>query len=166
MQAKFYVNNKQLHEFLEFIWECGHPQIYQSYSDYDNKILQFKNMDSLIKHLRDKIESKKVNESLCIHYPKTNGYLKKEKIKLKPRYCQGHTFRYAIGGWGAINLHINFKQVDLKGIECMISCNTQKRAEKWFDTYKKLKNPKRWDWKEVDSISRKLRRFIKRYQAK
>jgi hypothetical protein len=166
MQAKFYTDKEQLYEFLEFIWESESPEVYQSYSDYGKKILKFDGIENLLKYLEDHIETKKINESLCIYYQKTKGYLRTERIRLKPKYCQGHTFRYHIGGWGVINLHLDYKEVEFKGIECWISCNTQKRAEKWFGTYKELKNPKRWDWKEVDSISRKLRRFVKRYQTK
>lgn len=166
MQANFYVNKEQLGEFLKFIWECGPPQIYQGYSEYNCDILQFQDLESVLKHLQNQIEMKSFSESLRIHYPAAKGYLQTEKINIKSRRCTDTTFRYRIGGWGVINLHIDFKEIDKHGIECMMSCNSEKRAMAWFSTCKELKTPKLWDWKEVESISRKLRRFVKRYKMK
>jgi hypothetical protein len=52
----------------------------------------------------------------------------------------------------------------LKGedIACRIAVNTEKRAQNWANTFIELKSPSLWNWKVVESQTRKLIRELKK----
>lgn len=74
--------------------------VYENYSAFDSKLLQFDDLQSLKNHFNSKIELNALSSDYALYYPNAKGYFYKEKINLTPGSCDGATHRYTASGWG------------------------------------------------------------------
>ncbi|WP_345125635.1 hypothetical protein [Hymenobacter antarcticus] len=97
--------------------------------------------------------------TLQLWSPRFGGEVIFRKVNLNPESCEGHTFRYATGGWGLIQLYLGGYQKN-----CLHHSNighfNERGALGRADDDKTLAEVKRWDWKEIVSTSGRLRRHI------
>jgi hypothetical protein len=161
MQGSATINREALSDLTKTVFEGIKPNIYTAYSEYEQEIMEFESPDKLNDYIT---KSRKSGESLlmfAIWYTNTNGHIDIKKIELNPKKCNGYKFRYSIGGWGIIQLQCDFKREP--DINCRIAVNTEKRAQKWKDTYPNLGDPDLWDWNAVEKHARRLIRRMKKY---
>ena len=164
MQAAFKLTTTELTDLLQWIDSNGKPIIYLKDTAFGEKMLTFQSVDEIVAFATTEEGSIRPSFGLALHYPEAKGFVDVHRVKLNPKHCDGHTFRYEIRGWGIVLLQFSNPNADVDSVECVVSCNTKKRAEAWAGTYPELKDPALWDWKVVDSICRKLRKFVRQYE--
>ena len=140
----------RLSELTAAIFDGEQPEIYQAYPEYEREPRQLANAKQLDDYMLASRQMGKEFFDFAIWYPSSAGSVEKERIELKPDKCDGHTFRYAIGGWGIFHLQCDFKRVPL--IECRIAVNSQTRAKKWEPTYPDLLPVQEWNWPAIEKV--------------
>lgn len=95
-------------------------------------------------------------------WPKdAGGSVTKKKVSLKYVSEPTKAFRYRTEGWGLIQLYLESPIDDILR-PSHTNHNSEKRAMKWSSTYSEMGAPEEWDWKFVNSFSRKLNHFIRK----
>lgn len=160
MNYKFYAYQKDFAEVFRFIFEELGLSVFQSYSEYGQPLKEYRTVEEAISEIAE--------------LPKTQFVLWKKdfgfdyiisKLELNPKYCNGHTFRYRIDGWGLIHFHANELKAD-KLEASLISHNSEKRAQAWESTKPELGRADNLDWDVINSTSRKLKNFISKKLSK
>ena len=149
MQRTEIIDKNQLFELMKFVLSDSKNELYESYSEYKD-------------YFAHSISENKKQLSFGIFHPESKGKFSITKLKLDPKYCNGKTYRNRIDGWGIIYIHLNLLNVENE-IECRISVNSKKKAENWNITRPEMENPELWDWKIVESNTRKLIYRLKNY---
>lgn len=160
----FYAIDEDYEQILNFIFTELDCRAFESYSKYENNLIEFKTAQEAIQYFDLKSFSKARNKSaLIMLWPTTASQnVQINKIKLDPKRCNGATYRFSIDGWGLINLYL--KGINEDGLQYSnTNHNSEKRALNWQSLYSdKIGSPNSWNWKEVSRISRKLNNFIKK----
>ena len=150
------IKKENLEDLIDALF-IDDPVIYEAYSQPDQELRKFDLKQEVLTYIKE-VESRNDNlVYLSIHYPGTNGYVRKKKIDLKPEKCNGATTRFSTEGWGLIQFQLWLKDT---GLFCDIGSNSEKRAQKWEPTYPELKSPGLWNWKEVGRQCRRLKRVL------
>ena len=160
MQGQAVIASSDVPRIVEAVFALGVPGVYEAYSAFDSEILSFPGPQELAAY----IQERSVRESFLgfvLYFPDTRGFVEKERIRLDPKKCDGHTFRYRISGWGVIQFQLDFGKP--KGVECRFAVNSEARANRWFGTYPEMKSPALWEWKLVEKHTRRLVRELKKY---
>jgi hypothetical protein len=118
---------------LNAVFATERPEVFGAYSEYDHELETFASPEGLEARMAGGLREGKKFFYFAIWYPSTGGRVEKERIELKPEACQGHTFRYSVGGRGIFQLQLDFKRDPI--VECRIAVNSRKRAVKWLDVY-------------------------------
>ena len=164
MQREEIINKADVNKIVNAIYVLGKPKVSEAYSKYDEDIIFFDSASDLMSYINEAILKKDKFLYFSVYYPEAKGFVKKEKIKLIPKKCDGHTFRFCIEGWGIIQFQLDYKKEP--NVKCRFAVNTEKRANNWFDTYPELKSPSLWKWKLVEKHARRLIRELKKYDQK
>jgi len=159
MQREESISEEALRRVLASVYEGG-PSVFQAYSHFDKDILSFPALSDLDAYIADERAGGRPWIDLVLHYPETRGLVEKKKIDLQPEQCGGATRRYAMEGWGLIQLQIDYKAAPT--IVCRFAVNTEKRAQEWAPTIPALGPPERWDWKAVAQNARRLIRVLQK----
>lgn len=155
MQRAEVIRYEDLPLLIEAIFSNGEVEVYESYSDMEQELIQISGEEEFIKYVEGKIKSGFDQLSFSLYYPETKGFFEIVKIDLNPRYCNGKTYRYKVSGWGLIQLFIDFRKSNLN-IKCRIAVNSEERAKHWESTSPELLSHELWDWKIIESKTRKL----------
>jgi len=82
------------------------------------------------------------------------------RLALSPDVNQGHSFRYAVAGWGVIQLYLGGE-----GPHGLVAShtnhNTESRARRWQDLYRELGSVENWTRPDIARISSGFNRFIR-----
>lgn len=146
---------------LEYIFSQGTCDVYEGYSPGDHPLRQLQSLSDLEKYFAITDWSNELSGGLHLQlYPHgAKGKFVNRRIALKPKYCQGATFRHAAEGWGLVSLQLErFRKGKLQNSHT--NHNSPARAAAWAEVVSELGDPADWDWKCVASFSRKLNRFI------
>lgn len=74
-----------------------------------------------------------------------------------------HSFRYRVSGWGLIQLYLGGMNENEKTlIHSYTNHNSEKRAIKWQETSPEMGRADKWDWQEVNKVSRNLNSYIRK----
>ena len=158
MDSGYPINPENLEELIEAIFQDA-PNVYEAYSIPDNDLRSFSSKSEVMEYIDEVSISREKLVYLSIHYPRANGFFLKERIDLVPEKCNGATFRFSAGGWGLIHFQLRLKE---NGMTCDIKANSEKRALAWEHTHPEFKSPELWNWKEVQSQCRRLKRILKK----
>ena len=151
---KYKISKKSMRAlFSELYEEWPHCNFVITYSDYDKELETHLSLNDLLK----KISDAKHGTQLGFYIEEMKGFLEKRKIMLE---IKNATSRYTLLGWGLIIFNIQNKK---DGFEIECGVNSEKRANTWYRTYPKLKEPKLWDWDVVGSTHRSIDRIIKKF---
>jgi phosphomannomutase len=150
---------EDLSNIVEAIFEVDEVIVYEMYSEYQKELKIFTSPDQVF----DEIEQMKVGTRhqvlLSLHYENAAGYVQPRRIELDPLKCNGANFRYSIEGWGLIHVQLSLKE---NRIHCNISANSEKRAQKWEETFPELKSASLWNWAEVNKQKSRLNRVLRK----
>lgn len=155
MNYNFYAGKKDKLEILEFIFEETDLKVYDLDSPYGKEICEYKSADEIASKF-DLNKGDKFALTFQLWSPKHEGKPIFRKIKLDPKRCNGHTFRYSTDGWGMIQLYFGgIKNHSLN--QSHIGHFNEKGALR-----NKLSNHfngkvDQWNWKEISKTSRKLK---------
>src|SRR5262249_37587762 len=116
-----------LHAIVNAIFDQRPVVVKQAYSDFDCPLKEFSDANAMLVDLRCQPGQKPVFSHYAVYYPEAKGYTFENRISLKPKSCDGHTFRYALEGWGLIHLRCDFRHYPT--IECRIAVNSEPRAD-------------------------------------
>ena len=155
----FYACGLDFEPILDFIFLRSGCRIFESYSAFDAEIREFKSAADLLQACRvGECAADYPSILLQLVPPRADSLYSIRRIKLKP--STGHTHRYAINGWGLIQLHLGgFGPSGL--VHSHTNHNSEKRAHLWAGTYPDLGSPKAWDWKQVVRTSSALNRHVR-----
>jgi hypothetical protein len=155
MTYKFYALKNDYEEIVKFIYDELSLSIFQGYSEFGQDLKEYRTAKELLTELetgQNPIQLSFWKKSFGFDYRIT-------KIDLNPKYCNGHTFRYRIDGWGLI--HLNVGRLFRGRLEASsIAHNSEKRATTWEPSIPDFGIVSDVNWEEVNKTSKKLRYLI------
>lgn len=158
----FYAIDKDLSDVLSFVFDELEVRVFELSSGYDRELREFNSISELYESYRIgecKGNTSSVNLQL---WPTTAlGEIKINRITLNSKSCNGAEFRHQISGWGLIQLYLGGKSKS--GIvHSHTNHNSEKRALKWSSSSEDQGAVSSWIWEEVNRVSSKLNRHIKK----
>lgn len=156
MQTNTNLDRAGLAKLVVSIFESGNPEVYLRNSDEGEHAGDFVSAKEVNAFIDEAIEEQRQFVGFTIWYPDTRGYVEKKTVNLDIQKSRGRSVRHVIRGWGIIVLQLNLDNPSL--INSCVSCNSQKKAENWFDSHPLLKNPDLWDWEAVVKHCKRLMR--------
>lgn len=159
----FYAVGDDHRQVLEFLLERGDCDIFELASEFDSPLMQFRCLADFeqrfgIRDWNDAERSESILLQLLPH--DCGGSVHIRRIALRPESCGGATFRYDAEGWGLVQLYLESPRSG-RLRNSHTNHNSEARAEAWAPIYPNLDSPSKWDWKRVESFSRRLNRFIR-----
>lgn len=79
------------------------------------ELLRFTDQPALEQYIGSELAAGRIHANLALHYPDTGGLAVQERIDLNSPAANGASWRYAIGGWGLIQLQIDFRDPGVVG---------------------------------------------------
>lgn len=155
MNYNFYANEDDKEQILQFIFKETDLRVFDSYSSYEREISEYKTLDEILSKF-DLINGGEFAVAFQLWTPRHKGNIMFRRIELDPKKCNGYTFRYSTDGWGLIRLYFGGMK-DNQLHKSQIGHFDEKGAlgkENFSELNGKVSD---WDWKEVNSSSRKLR---------
>lgn len=152
------IDKARLPDLLDAVFAAEHPEVFGAYSEFDQGLETFLAPEGLEARLAEGLRGGKKHFSFAIWYPSTGGRVEKERIELNPESCQGHTFRFSVGGWGIFQLQFDFRRDPIA--ECRIAVNSRKRAIQWESISHKWLAVDSWNWPVVERHERRLTRKL------
>lgn len=157
MQTNTNLGRAGLAKLIAYLFDSGNPEVYLRNADQGENVGDFASADEVNAFIDEAIEAHRQIVGFTIWYPDTRGHVVKRRVDQDGKKSKGRPVRHVIRGWGIIILQLNFENLPL--INCCISCNSQKKAENWFESHPYLKDPALWDWAAVVRHSKRLMRF-------
>lgn len=154
MQKTQTIDKDKLFELFKFILSDSKALVYESYSKMEEELILINDFSEFKNYFESSILKNEKNFMFGIYYPEGKGNVSISKINLDPKRCNGKTYRYTINGWGIIGVNLNWKSETQ--IECYVSVNSKKRAENWESINPEFGSPELWDWKIIESNTRKI----------
>jgi hypothetical protein len=161
----FYALGDDFNLVLDFVFNRAGCRVFESYSAIGQDLREFKSTADLVEKLQVgtcKSDADKAYLQLLI--PSASSLYHIEKIQIGSQYSDDLSFRYAIKGWGLIQLYLGGL-----GPNGIIPSHTNHfspaRAGAWEDVHPENSASKNWNWAEVKSISSSLNRFIKKISS-
>jgi hypothetical protein len=157
----FYAAGRDFTEVLDYVFEKSECRVFESYSPYGKSIAEFRSAVDLSERYPIGTCTGTAHSVLLQLVPPSGfNQFKIRRMSLDPKACKGHTFRYAIEGWGLIQLYLG--GTGPAGLVHSHSAhNSEARATKWVGARPNAGSPEFWDWREITSISSALNRFVR-----
>lgn len=153
------VTDEQFLAMLDAIFESEPVTVYEAYSEYDKELRVFASANQVLAQVA-RLKAGDISlVYLSLHFGNAEGYVRKKRITLKPRKCKGATFRYSVEGWGLIHIQLSQKE---NCMQCELSANSEKRAQKWEEYIPELESAALWNWIEVNKQKRRLNRVLRK----
>src|ERR1700722_15717271 len=157
----FYAAGADFLAVLTYVFKQSACRVFESYSPPGEEIAEFKSVDDL---------SARYSVGICpgsgpsvllqLVPPGASHQFNIRRITLKPELCEGRTFRYAVEGWGLIQLQ--FGGTGPQGlVNSHSNHNTEARAKRWSETHRELGPIEIWNWRETTAVSSALNRFVR-----
>ena len=161
MQREEKIPMESVEKIIEAIYEGG-PSVFEAYSEFESDVREFPTKESLEQYVFEQLESNHRHKFVycSLFYPEMGGLIRKRRVDLDPKHCEGATFRYATEGWGLIGFQLKISEPE--DISCTFVVNSEKRANNWFDTIPELGSPSAWNWKMVERHARRLIQVLKK----
>jgi len=159
VQRKELVEIGKLNEVMQLVFEIGEVQFLEASYDVDRENINIKDYQGYLSYIEERIDKQEKYISFALHYKESAGFICEERKVLDVKFSKGKVFGYKSTGWGIIYIQVRFIE---ENIECRISVNTEKRALKSESILShKFKSPNLWNWKVVESKTRKLIRKLR-----
>ncbi|MBK9162987.1 MAG: hypothetical protein IPM21_03610 [Acidobacteria bacterium] len=152
-------------ESLELISEAvykGDPEVFEVYSEFESDVRHFPTRESLQQLIAAKLVNNEKHKFIfcALRYPGSNGVVRKRRVELNPKKCNGATFRYVMAGWGLIAFQVTLTDID--NISCSFSVESRKGADTWSDINPELGSPSLWNWQIIEKNTRRLIRVLRK----
>ncbi|HEY0741506.1 MAG TPA: hypothetical protein VGD40_08590 [Chryseosolibacter sp.] len=164
MNYDFFADKADKIEVLNFIFRDTDFHVYDLGSPYGEKINRYSSAEEIVSKF-DLINGDKFAVAFQLWAPASKGAVIFRQVNLDPKYCKGHTFRYATEGLGLIQLYFGgTKNNELHPSH--IGHFSQRRVLAGATTPEQLAFVNQWDWKEVEKAGRKLSYQIKKMSVR
>lgn len=158
MTYDFFANKSDKIDLLDFIFKETDLKVFDLISPYGQEISEYKGTDEIISKF-DLENGGKSSVTFQLWAQRFGGDILFRKVDLNWKHCDGQTFRYSTEGWGLIQLYLG-GQKDKVLFHSHIGHFNEKGALKWEDTNRFNGKVNKWNWKEVEQTSRKLKNQI------
>ena len=155
MNYDFYAGPTDAISIFEFIFSQTDLDVYELSSELGEEICRFESVDELTSKFGSESESKS-QLTFQLWSPRHGGRPVFRRVSLDPAYCDGHTFRYATEGYGLIQLYFG-RQRKMTLERSHIGHFTEGRARLLEADNPSLGKSTEWDWKEIQTTSRRLK---------
>lgn len=158
MNYNFFANKADKIRLLEFIFDETDLHLFDSYSPPEELIDEY----TAANEVNDKFDLENGGQfavTFQLWSPRFSEEIIFQKVDLNPEYCDGFTFRYATSGFGLIQLYFGGLVNNMLNYS-HIGHNSEKRALAWEDTLATADRAHKWNWKEIERTSRKLKSVI------
>jgi hypothetical protein len=135
------------------------PLVVEAYSAPDQEPLKFTSHESLSRYVNLQISQPRGLAFVFVVYPDMGGRPVLETIHLDPQHCPGQKLRYTWNGWGLISIQLYGRDQYRMS---RIAANSAARANAWRTTYPAWTAPDLWNWRAVESHTRRLQRILKK----
>jgi hypothetical protein len=166
MTYDFFADVADKIEILNFILNETDLQIFDKDSVFGQEINMYRNVDEITSKF-DLKNGGGFAITFQLWSPRFKAAPAFNKVELNPKYCKGHTFRYATEGWGLIQLYFGgLSQAGYSGLtqttlhKSHIGHFSKKGARGWEDINVTNGKASQWDWKEIEKSSRQLKYYI------
>ena len=153
------ISESAVDAIAEAVFAKPDPFVAEAYSEPDKEPRLFKTASDLANHIKSQIAQPRGSSDVVVVYPDMGGHPVRRTIHLDPKHCPGQKLRYTWDGFGMIS-------VQLYGSDqfrmSRICANSSARAKAWAPTYPKWSPPGAWNWKAVESHTRRLQRVLKK----
>lgn len=144
---------------VDFLFTSTNVRVFESYSEFDQELREFRSLDELaaVFALGEDRHGNGCAVLLQLWSPSVMTKLEIARIALRPEKCDGHTYRYCIGGGGLIQLY--FGGVHGKVItKSHFGHFTEAGAQKWGAE-------KGVNWGELKTLSNQIQYHIRKRLA-
>lgn len=159
MQRQDNIPRESLTQVFNAVYQ-GSPVVTQDYALPGCELMQFVDQPALEQYIAAELAAGRLRASLALHYPDTGGLAVRERIDLNNPAANGATWRYTIGGWGLIQLQLDFRNPGV--VDCRIAVNSAERARAWAKPNDRLGEPALWDWPAIEKHARRLIRVLRK----
>lgn len=158
MTYDFFATKSDKINLLDFIFKETDLKLFDLASPYGQEVSEYKSTEEIT----SKFELENGGQSSItfqLWTQRFGGDIQFRKVDLNPKYCNGHTFRYSTDGWGLVQLYFG-GQKDNVLFYSHIGHFNEKGALKWEDINHFNNKVDKWNWKEIEQTSRKLKNQI------
>ncbi len=158
MNYNFFADKSDKIEILEYIFRETDLQLFDHSSSFGNKIKRYKTVDEITSNF-DLENGGQFAVSFQMWSPKHKSKPFFRKINLKPKYSNGYSFRYSTSGLGLIQLYLGGIEKGILNYSHIGHFNKKGalKNEAIVDSNDRVMD---WDWKVIQSTSRKLKYHI------
>ena len=158
MTYDFFANKSDKINVLDFIFKETDLRIFDLASPYGQEVSEYTTSTEIASKF-DLEHGAQSSVTFQLWTERFGGDIQFRKIDLDPKYCNGHSFRYSTDGWGLIQLYFG-GQKDSVLFYSHIGHFNEKAALKWETTTHFNGKAKKWNWKEIERTSRKIKSQI------
>lgn len=158
MTYDFFATKSDKINLLDFLFKETDLKIYDLASTYGQEISEYKSTEEIVSKF-DLDNGGQSSLTFQLWTQRFGGDILFRKIDLNPKYCNGNTFRYSTDGWGLIQLYFG-GQKDSFLFPSHIGHFSEIGALNWEDTNRFNGKVDKWNWKEIEQTSRKLKNQI------
>ena len=162
----FYAAGADLDALLAYVFGLPDARVWEHYSPYNTELTEFHSVEEIKRRYPlGAPQGTACSVLLQLQPVAARGDVRTNRISLDPRRCNGATYRYALEGWGLIQLQLG--GVGPRGlVQSHTNHNTRKRALTWeAQCLDRLGRVDAWDWREVTRVSSKINRYIRGHLA-
>jgi hypothetical protein len=157
----FYAVGADFDAVLNYIFKERACRVFESYSPPGEEIAEFKSTAEISARYPVGIcRGSGASVFLQLVPPGAAPLFAIRRVSLSPDANQGHTFRYAVTGWGLIQLYLG-GQGPYGLVASHTNHNTESRARRWQAVHPELGPAAAWDWREVTRVSSAFNRFVR-----
>lgn len=155
MNYDFFATESDKIDLLNYIFNETDLKIFDLSSAYGENIFEYKTASDIATKF-DLQNGGKFALTFQLWSPRFKADPIFRRVDLDPKYCKGHTFRYATEGLGLIQLY--FGGIHNNSISSShIGHLTQKRALIFEKDNPSMGKANSWDWQEIEKTSRQLK---------
>jgi hypothetical protein len=155
MKYDFFATKSDKINLLDFIFTETDLKIYDLASPYGQEISMYNSTNEIATKF-DLENGRQSSVTFQLWTERFGGDLLFRKVDLEPKYCNGYTFRYSTEGWGLIQLYFGGLK-DSVLFHSHIGHYNEKGALKWEENNHFKGRVDKWNWKEIEQVSRKIK---------
>jgi hypothetical protein len=157
----FYAVGADFDAVLDYVFRDCACRVFESYSPPGEEIAEFYSTAEVsARYPIGTCRSSGASVLLQLVPPSATALFSIRRVALSPDVDQRHTVRYAVAGWGLIQLYLGGE-----GPHGLVAShtnhNTESRARRWQDLHRELGSVENWNWPEITRVSSGFNRFIR-----
>jgi hypothetical protein len=154
VNLNFFAAEADQRAVLDFLFSSTDVRVFESYSEYDAKLREFRSTDDLAATFQLGADLHGNGDSILLQLwsPSVMRDLIITRFALNPRACKGHTFRHRIEGGGLMQLYFG-GICDRVVTKSHFGHQSEVRAEKWGVN-------KSVNWEALKTVSNRIHYHI------